>query len=103
MGKGLEGRPWLTILADSGDTLGECANCKRICKENQFTLDEAYGVIRLVCPYCDAVNLLDPRDGAGRGYTSSEMFLTLPTDHEMEMNDWTDTEITKPCTCNKYN
>ena len=92
MGKYLQDRPWLTKLADSGDTLGECANCKGVCKENQFTLDDAYGVIRLVCPHCKAVNLLDR-------YTSREMFLTLPTDHEMKMNGWDDTEITRPCDC----
>ena len=95
----LQDRPWLTVVADKGDTMGECANCQKICKEDQHTLDDAYGVLRLVCPHCEAVNLLDPRKYAGRGYTSSEMFLTLPTDHEMEMNKWNDTEITKPCTC----
>ena len=99
MGKHLEGRPWLTTMGDKGNTLGVCANCKSIVREYQSTLDDAYSVIRLVCPSCEAVNLLNPQKNVWRGYTSQEMFLTLPTDHEMKMNGWKDTNITRSCDC----
>jgi len=99
MGKYLKGRPWLTELADNGDIPGECANCGKIIYADQRTLDDAYGVWRGVCPHCEAVNLLASQKMAMRGYTSKKMFLVLPTDHEMKMNNWTDTEITSPCAC----
>ena len=101
MGEYLEGRPWLTELANSGDTFGECANCRGVIKAYQSTLNEAYGVIRLVCPNCGAVNLLQPKKGAWRGYTHNEMFLTLPTEHEIEINNWEKDIPTIPCTCKK--
>ena len=101
MGKYLSDRPWLTELGDSGNVLGECANCKGVVKAGLFTLDDAYGVIRLVCPTCKAVNLLaaGTKEGGIRGYMTGRMWLVLPTDHEMKMNNWTDTEITRPCDC----
>jgi phage FluMu protein Com len=101
MGEFLKDRPWLTELANSGDTIGECANCGGIIKAYQSTLDDAYGVIRLVCPKCKAVNLLNPQKNAWRGYTNSEMFLTLPTDHEIVMNNWEKNIPTIPCQCKK--
>jgi len=101
MGKYLKDRPWLTELADSGDTEGECANCGSVIKAYQSILNDAYGVIRLVCPKCDAVNLLAPQKNAWRGYTGRQLFLTLPTDHEIEMNKWETDIPTIPCTCEK--
>ena len=102
MGKYLKDRPWLTELANSGDTLGECAKCGGVIKAYLTTLDDAYGVIRLVCPKCEAVNLLDQSGKHGiRGYMTGQMWLVLPTDHEVEMNNWEKDIPIIPCTCEK--
>lgn len=100
MGKHLTDRPWLTVLADQGDTIGECAHCREVIKENLSTLDDAYGVWRGVCPHCKAVNLLDQSGKHGiRGYMTGKMWTVLPTDHEMTLNKWDDTEIVRECSC----
>lgn len=95
----LSGRPWFTSLMDKGEILGECANCKRVVRESLFTLDDCYGVYRGECPHCHAINLLDYGNGGIRGYSSREMRLTLPTDHEMKMNDWPEDVPTRKCDC----
>lgn len=102
MGTYQKDRPWLTEIADSGEILGECANCQKMMRATMSVLDDAYGVWRGVCPHCGAVNLLDPRkSSAMRGYTHNEMFLVLPTDHEVELNKWDDVKFTTECTCGK--
>ena len=102
MSKHLEDRPWLTMLADRGDVEGECANCGKPIKESLSILDDAYGVWRGVCPHCGAINLLDQSGEHGiRGYITDKMWTVLPTDHEMKMNKWDDTDIVTQCTCKK--
>ncbi len=92
----IQDQPWFTSLMDKGDILGECANCHKVVREYLSTLHDCYGVYRGRCPFCNAVNLLG---GEGRGYSNQEIFLVLPTDHEIKMNDWeTDIPVTK-CTC----
>ena len=75
MGKVLTDRPWMTVIFDKGDVAGECANCQRALWTDLFMLDDAYGVIRGVCPHCEAVNLLDFGNGGIRGYSSNKMNL----------------------------
>jgi hypothetical protein len=65
----------------SGDVPGECAHCKRQVWEACVTLDDAYNVWLGKCPYCEALNYLSTSHGL-RGYSSSEMYLVLPTDEE---------------------
>ncbi len=95
----IKNQPWFTSLMDKGDTLGACPNCGKTVREYQFTLDDCYGVYRGRCPHCNALCLLKPQKYAGRGYTSKEMFLTLPTDYEIEMNGWEKDVPTIKCAC----
>lgn len=88
----------MTSLMDVGDTLGECANCHKVVKEYQWTLDDCCGVYRGRCPHCNAVNLLD-FSKCGRGYSSKEIFLVLPTDHEIKMNNWENNIPFRKCEC----
>jgi hypothetical protein len=101
----LQGRPWLTVrlayaTVDSRKIVGKCANCGMLVEEDQFMLDDAYGVWRGECPKCEAINLLGR---GGRGYSASEgqMRLVLPTEHEVKMNEgWkADVKFTRPCDC----
>jgi len=91
-------QPWFTSLMSEGDVIGECANCQKVVREHLFTLDDCYGVYRGRCPHCNAVNLLDRRKSM-RGYTSREMFLVLPTDHEVKKNKWEADIPVRQCTC----
>ena len=65
---------------------GKCANCKKPVYESLFTLDDAYSVWLGKCPYCGALNFLSMNHGL-RGYSSSSMFLELPTEEEKQANE----------------
>lgn len=95
----LKDEPWMTSLMDKGDIIGCCANCNNIVREYEGTLNDCYAVYRGKCPHCGAINLLHCQKGAIRGYTSKEIFLELPTDHEILLNKWPDSPHIK-CKCN---
>ena len=98
----LSDQPWMTRLMDKvakrGGLTAPCANCGKAVSESEAILDDAYGVWRGRCPYCNAINLLDQSDGS-RGYWSGGMNLCLPTDHEVKMNNWEGDIPVRPCTC----
>jgi len=68
---------------------GICANpkCGMEVYESLFVLDDSFNVWWGRCPYCGAINALDLSKGI-RGYHSHAMYLCLPTNEEVIMNDF---------------
>ena len=65
---------------------GTCAKCGKPVYESEVTLDDCYGVWFGKCPHCGALNALETRKSL-RGYSSTQMYLTLPEEEEVIMNE----------------
>jgi hypothetical protein len=70
----------------SGLIAGSCAHCGKSVFEQLSTLDDAYNVFIGKCPHCQALNYLSMSHGL-RGYSSTGMFLALPTPEEARTNE----------------
>jgi hypothetical protein len=68
------------------DLPGTCANCSKEVFESNNLLSDCYNIWAGACPHCKAINLLSMNHGL-RGYSSSQMWLVLPTDEEVAANE----------------
>ena len=81
----------MTIIRDmkaqpGGDRIaGACAHCEKAVWESLAILDDCYNVWLGKCPHCAALNFLSTTHGL-RGYSSSGMYLVLPTPDEQKQN-----------------
>lgn len=89
----LKPRPRYSHYYGANDPEGECAKCGKSVYESQLILDDCYAVWWGKCPHCGAMNALDYRKG--RGYDRKRIYLVLPTNEEVIMNDLPDNTPTR--------